>query len=423
MAKKIYCTTSDELILKYGLSPKFMLGKNGEIIPRPKEDRKVYLRGKAQASGNVSLVLYTSVNGYRERIATGNVLNIEKKDGMTMAQCKEIETSNQNTIRTAECLASRYDTEAKLEINGFKVPKKNKAKNLCEYINELAKEAAEKSGSKMGYYKALQSLKRHIIAYSGDKTTFKQADREYIKKFMVYLRNAKNFNLEKSNHKVTTINENTQNRIYRNLAYVFNHALKDEYINENPLLLINNDDKPKAKNGTREFLNVDDVKKLINTNCKQTDLKKAFIFCCLTGLRYSDISTLTWGNIKQDCNDLYLRFVMQKTKKECIIYVSDEAKKWLPQRGKNNDLVFSLANNFNVNKALNKWAASAGVEKKVTFHVARHTAATLNLSLGNSIEVVSEMLGHSNIKTTQIYAKVLAESQKKMAAKQNGMFD
>ena len=68
MSKKIYCTTSDELILKYGLSPKFILGKDGEAIPRPKEDRKVYLRGKAQASGNVSLILYTSINGGRERI-------------------------------------------------------------------------------------------------------------------------------------------------------------------------------------------------------------------------------------------------------------------------------------------------------------------------------------------------------------------
>ena len=173
----------------------------------------------------------------------------------------------------------------------------------------------------------------------------------------------------------------------------------------------------------REFLNVDDVKKLINTPCKQTDLKNAFIFCCLTGLRFSDISTLNWGKIKKDGNDLCVRFVMQKTQKECVVYISNEAKKWLPKKGKSEDLVFNLANNFNVNKALNKWASNAGVEKNVTFHVARHTAATLNLSLGNSIEVVSEMLGHSSIKTTQISAKVLAESQKRMAAKQNGLFD
>lgn len=423
MAKKIFCTTSDELILKYNLSPKFILGKNGEVMPRPKEDRKVYLRGKAQTSGNVSLVLYTSVNGGRERIATGNVLNIEKKDGMTVAQCKEIETRNQNTIRIAEALANKYDTEAKFGENGFKAPKKNKAKNLCEYISELADEAAKKSGSKKGYYKALHSLKRHITAFSGENITFKQANREYVKKFLDYLRTANNFNFEKSKKKDTGINQNTQNRIYRNLSYVFNHALKDEIITENPLLLLSNDDKPKAKTGTREFLNVDDVKKLINTPCKQTDLKNAFIFCCLTGLRFSDISTLNWGKIKKDGNDLCVRFVMQKTQKECVVYISNEAKKWLPKKGKSEDLVFNLANNFNVNKALNKWASNARVEKNVTFHVARHTAATLNLSLGNSIEVVSEMLGHSSIKTTQIYAKVLAESQKRMAAKQNGLFD
>jgi site-specific recombinase XerD len=105
------------------------------------------------------------------------------------------------------------------------------------------------------------------------------------------------------------------------------------------------------------------------------------------------------------------------------VFVSDEAKKWLPDRGDKNDIVFALPKNDNANKQLSRWVESAGINKKITFHCSRHTAATLNLGLGTQIEVVSSMLGHTKISTTQIYAKILDENQAKAVNKQNGMFD
>lgn len=417
-----FSKSASELILKYDLSPKYLYDKKtGGFTSRPKETRKVYLRGKAQASENVSIVLYTSANGKREIISTGNVLNVEFKEGMTDRQCKEIEARNKETMHQAQILADRYNLEVQLEDNGLNIPSKKKS-NLCEYINTLCIEAERKSGKK-GYYKALSALKRHIINFSGEETTFKQINREYCKEFLMYIKSAGNFNLDKSEKQDTGLTPNTQNRIYRNLNQVLNSALKANLIKENPLDSINGNAKPKAEEGTREFLSISDVKKLIATPCKQIDLKRAFIFSCLTGLRFSDISKLTWKEVRNEDNETSLHFRMQKTQRECVVYVSDEAKKWMPERGKSSELLFKLASNYNVNKALAKWAANAGVTKKVTFHVARHTCATLSLSLGNSIEVVSDMLGHTDIKTTKIYAKVLAESKKKAVAKQNGLFD
>lgn len=144
------------------------------------------------------------------------------------------------------------------------------------------------------------------------------------------------------------------------------------------------------------------------------------------GLRYSDVSTITWGELTKD-NDgsVLLRFRMKKVKRGENAYISDEALKWLPDRGMagDEDTVFSLPKNDSANKQLARWIKEAKINKKITFHCSRHTAATLNLSLGTSIETVSKMMGHTKISTTQIYAKIIDQKQKEAVNKQNGIFD
>ena len=85
--------------------------------------------------------------------------------------------------------------------------------------------------------------------------------------------------------------------------------------------------------------------------------------------------------------------------------------------------IFKLPKNDNSNRKLKHWCTLAGITKNVTFHVARHTAATLNLSLGVPIETVSKLLGHTKISTTQIYAKVIDANKKAAVHKQDGVFD
>ena len=189
---------------------------------------------------------------------------------------------------------------------------------------------------------------------------------------------------------------------------------------------IENEDKPEEESGTREFLTLDEIKMLIKTPCRNDLLKRAFIFCCLSGLRFSDVKQITWGDIVKDtAGDTLLRFKMQKVSRDNNIYLSDEALKWLPDRKKasDTDRIFPLTKNDSINNQLDRWCKNAGITKHITFHCSRHTAATLNLTLGVPIETVSKLLGHTKIVTTQIYAKIVDDQQKKAVSKQNGIFD
>lgn len=116
---------------------------------------------------------------------------------------------------------------------------------------------------------------------------------------------------------------------------------------------------------------------------------------------------------------------MKKVKRGENAYISSEALKWLPERNKSGDdeVIFPLPKNDSANKQLARWVKSAGISKRITFHCSRHTAATLNLSLGTPIETVSKMMGHTKIATTQIYAKIIDQKQKEAVNRQNGIFD
>ena len=105
--------------------------------------------------------------------------------------------------------------------------------------------------------------------------------------------------------------------------------------------------------------------------------------------------------------------------------MSDEALKFLPERNeaKNSDIIFPLSLNGYVNEKLKSWILAAGITKRVTFHVSIHTNATLLLSLGVPIETVSKLLGHADIQTTQIYAKVIDKNKRAAVSLLNGLTD
>ena len=107
---------------------------------------------------------------------------------------------------------------------------------------------------------------------------------------------------------------------------------------------------------------------------------------------------------------------MQKTKENVIIDLSPNALNYLPTKRKNtqnNELVFSLPRVDVVWDMLQDWAARAGLQKHISFHTARHTFATLGIFYGADVYTMQKLLGHKNINTTQIYAKVVEESKRK----------
>ena len=156
-------------------------------------------------------------------------------------------------------------------------------------------------------------------------------------------------------------------------------------------------------------MTIEELKRLIGTECKYEIMKQAFLFSCLCGLRVSDIRKLKWNDLQKSGERIRIEIKMQKTKEPLYLPISDEALKWLPQQNeaKGDDLIFPLTHEGTINKILQKWAKDAGVIKHISFHVARHTHATMMLTLGADFYTVIKLLGHKNIATTQIYSKIV----------------
>ena len=138
-------------------------------------------------------------------------------------------------------------------------------------------------------------------------------------------------------------------------------------------------------------------------------LKTACLFSALSGLRWSDIEKLTWSQVQSDpANGHYLRFRQKKTGGFETLPISDQAVMLLGTPGAPTDRVFDgLTYSDQNNLKLKEWILKAGITKKISFHNFRHTYATLLLNSGTDIYTVSKMLGHRNVSTTQIYAKVV----------------
>ena len=281
------------------------------------------------------------------------------------------------------------------------------------YANERRKPGA---GEKEGRYGSVMTLKMHLIAYAGEEVRIKDVDRDFCIGFTKYLRTAKNLHKNMKGNK--QISAGTAHLKYSILRSVLNDAVRKGYIEKNPLRFVPLANRPQKPDTERDFLSVEEVKRLIQTPCHYSMLKQAFLFSCFTGLRKSDVLGLTWREIINDGGKLMIYKRIQKTQRWLSVPLSEQAKRWMPERiteAANPDRkIFASMSNASLSDNLRKWAKQAGITKHVSFHTARHTFATLELSLGVDIYTISKLLGHSNVSTTQIYAKVV-DKQKEQA--------
>lgn len=196
---------------------------------------------------------------------------------------------------------------------------------------------------------------------------------------------------------------------------IFKAALKKAFVDGYLMTDISAATKSIAgKERRREHLTLEELNILANTPCDQPILKRAALFSALTGLRHCDIQKLTWREIKKEDNGYHLDFTQQKTKGVEYMPISDQAVQLCGTPGNPKQLVFpDLPDPSWISKPLKRWVESAGITRKITFHCFRHTYATLQLAGGTDIYTVSKMLGHTNVRTTQIYAKVVDEKKEK----------
>ncbi len=165
-------------------------------------------------------------------------------------------------------------------------------------------------------------------------------------------------------------------------------------------------------------MTIDELKAIVKAECRYDVLKRAFIFSCLTGLRWSDINNLKWSEVQSTNEGWRITFHQQKTKGLQYLDISEQARGYLGEQGNPDERVFiGLKYSSYMNVELSKWMMRAGITKDITFHCARHTFAVLQLTLGTEIYTLSKLLGHSELKTTQIYAKIVDEKKREAVNK------
>ena len=212
---------------------------------------------------------------------------------------------------------------------------------------------------------------------------------------------------------------------YRALNGALNYAVRDELMRENPFNRLSPVEKIKKPESRREYMTVDEVRKLIATPMKNERVKAAYLFSCFCGLRISDIVGLKWENVYYDGDQVRLEVVMKKTKAPIYLPLSKEALRWMPERGDklSTEHVFNLPSSAGINQLLKPWAKDAGITKNFTFHTARHTFATMMLTLGADLYTTSKLLGHTDVRMTQVYAKIVNRKKDEAVNLVNGLFD
>lgn len=214
-------------------------------------------------------------------------------------------------------------------------------------------------------------------------------------------------------NKTGTISQTTASHYFS----IFKAALKQAFIDE--FLTTDLAAKTKnipPKNVRRNYLTESELNILAKTPCDLPVLKRAALFSALTGLRHCDIQKLKWSEVQKDGDNYRLNFTQQKTKNVEYMPISKQAYTLCGTPRDPDRLVFEdLTDAAWISKPLKRWLDAAGITRKITFHCFRHTFATLQLANGTDIYTVSKMLGHTNVKTTQIYAKVVNEKKEQAA--------
>ena len=157
----------------------------------------------------------------------------------------------------------------------------------------------------------------------------------------------------------------------------------------------------------RERLEIEELQVLVKTPAKSDLMKRACLFSALTGLRFSDVQTLSWNEVRGYEGKYSLQYFQEKTEGAETLPISDQAVELMGVKKKDSALVFHGLVYHQLKHFLKKWLDTAGIKKNITFHSFRHTYATLQIEMGTDIYTVSKMLGHKSIKTTEIYAKVV----------------
>jgi integrase len=324
-------------------------------------------------------------------------VNDKKHNSDTLDIAERIRQNKDNFLNKPE-IYSEEEKQKLLQINKGKL-------SFIKYFESLAE--IRKDSNHDNWLSALEYLKK----FSGGDLTFSEVTEKFSNGFRLFLLTTKTHKSE-----TRTLAQNSVVSYFNKYKAALNQAFKEGYLQTDINGRIESVKQAETK---RNYLTLEELQKLVKTECSIPILKQAALFSALTGLRFSDIEKLKWSEIHYKKSDGYtLHFTQKKTKGVEYLPISDQAFNLLGKRNNVDEFVFSgLKYSAWVNLHLSKWILRAGITKDITFHSFRHTFATLQLSLGTDIYTVSKLLGHRELKTTQIYAKVIDGNKRKAVSR------
>ncbi|MFR9659729.1 MAG: site-specific integrase [Rikenellaceae bacterium] len=306
---------------------------------------------------------------------------------------------NKELLSKAEAIVSQRIISLINEEFGF-LDKYKMEQDFLEYYLKIAK---TKHSKWIMVYK-------HFHHFVHGKCQFKDVTVDLCRRFREYLLK----DAPQMRHGSQRLSHNSAAGYFSTFRAMLKVAYRDKRIKDNVNEYL---EKVKWKDTKKEFLTLDEIKRLAATECEIPVLKSASIFACLTGLRLSDILQLTWENIvpMPGENGYCMRIRTQKTDSEETLPLSEESLEYCGERS--TGLVFKGFQRVMAYVPLHKWVKQAGITKHITFHCFRHTFATQQIANNVDIYTVSKMLTHRHVSTTEIYAKMVNEKKIESANK------
>jgi integrase len=320
-------------------------------------------------------------NGRRKRESLGLTLPSDK-------------TQRAEIMRLAEVCKSKREAQILSGEWGLIDPVSGK-QTLIEYMNGIA----EGKGQNDFTHKAV----KHLGSFPGGNIAIGSITEKWIEDFQDFLL------------KETNLSKKTIAHYSGAVRYALRKAARDRIIPRNPAVGVKGVSVPESD---RVYLTAQEVQSLANAPIAGelgAEVKQAFLFGCYTGLRISDLKTLVWGDIQRD--PLQINKRQEKTKRKAFVPLHVVAWGIIDDKrlhGYKEPVFPALAKSkTNTNEYLKRWAKKAGIEKNIGWHTARHTFAVLSLESGAEIYTLSKLLGHTDVKTTQIYANATDKMKRK----------
>lgn len=367
---------------------------------------KVTLRKKPISKGRQSLYLdfYPPIQINADKTTRREFLGLYIANKPKDALEKQ---DNKQTLLLAEQIRQKRDNEInKPEVyNQFELDQlERKEKGNISFIDYYESLMDKRTGKNYNvWFSALYYLKD----FANNSLRFSDVDEKFCNDFKDYLLTTKSRQSTKK-----TIKQNTAHSYFNKFKATLKQAFKDGILNYD---LNSRIETIKQVDTKKVFLSLEELNRLVKAECPSDLLKSAALFSALTGLRFSDIEKLKWSEIQFfEGKGYFIQFKQKKVKGEEFLPISEQAYSLLGEPTVFNDKVFPDLNySAHLNNQLIKWAMKANVSKPITFHSFRHTYAVLQLQNGTDIYTLSKMLGHKDLKTTQVYAHVVDETKRK----------